>query len=205
MKPKYWNQACEALSKNDPIMREIISRYPNEILKSHGNAFETLFRSIVGQQISVKAAQAIWQKTRLVILNIKPEALLEANPKDLRQAGLSERKILYCKDLAQKFINGQIQPHRWHRLSDQEVIRELIQVKGIGRWTAEMFLIFHLLRPNVFPKEDLGLQKAISIYYKKRYPLSPRQLEIFKKKFSPWSTVATWYLWRALDPVPVEY
>ncbi|MCX7979387.1 MAG: hypothetical protein N2578_10340 [Bdellovibrionaceae bacterium] len=205
MKPPYWKKACRELSANDPILARLIKQYRGETLKSRGRAFETLVRSIVGQQISVKAADSVWRKLLNTVADITPEIILKTPSTDLRAAGLSERKIIYIRDLAEKFLDGHIRPHGWHHCSDEEIILQLTSVRGIGRWTAEMFLIFHLLRPNVFPRDDLGLQKALSILYKKRYPLSERQLDFFAKHFSPWASVATWYLWRSLDPIPVEY
>lgn len=205
MKPNYWSQACRELSRSEPILEKIINSYTGEFLRSRGNAFETLLRSIVGQQISVKAADSVWKKVHFVVDVNSPASVLKADSTTLRQAGLSERKVIYAKDLASKFAAEVICPQQWKSLSDEEVIEQLIVVKGIGRWTAEMFLIFHLLRPNVFPKDDLGLQKALSLSFKKKYPLSPRQLAQFQKRFSPWASVATWYLWRSLDPIPVEY
>lgn len=204
-KASYWQIACDDLSANDPVIGKIILSYHGEFLSSRGQAFETLLRSIVGQQISVKAAQSVWEKLLKTLGSAKPDIVFKVSPLKMRKAGLSERKVEYAKDLARHFLDGSLDQHRWHLMSDEEIIEHLVLVRGIGRWTAEMFLIFHLLRPNVFPADDLGLQKAISIHYNKRYPMSDRQLEIFRKRFSPWATVATWYLWRALDPIPVEY
>lgn len=203
--PNSWTKACRELSADDPVMRAMIKKYKGESLKSRGNAFETLLRSIVGQQISVKAAQSVWDKLSSKVDVHHAPALLKAETHVMRSAGLSERKVLYAKDLAQHFVDGRIDPHHWATLDDETVIGELVHVKGIGRWTAEMFLIFHLLRPNVFPEDDLGLQKGIALAYGKKYPMSQRQLDLFRKKYSPWATVATWYLWRSLDPIPVEY
>ncbi len=205
MKPRYWSQACQELSAKDPVLKLLISTYRGAGLQSRGNAFETLLRSIVGQQISVKAAQTIWDRVNQITSPKEPQNILGASTPALRSAGLSQRKVEYAQDLAAHFLDGRLQPQRWRRLSDDEVIAELTDVRGIGRWTAEMFLIFHLLRPNVFPRDDLGLQKAISLQYGKRYPLSKTQLNFFEKEYSPWASVATWYLWRSLDPIPVEY
>lgn len=205
MEAEFWNKACKELAKDDPIMRSLIRKYGKVPLKTRGNAFETLFRSIVGQQISVKAAQSVWNRTASLVDVTDPQAVLAQKKDILRTAGLSERKVEYAQDLARHFLEKQVHPDKWKTMSDDEIIDELIQIRGIGRWTAEMFLIFHVLRPNVFPVDDLGLQKGISVHYGKKYPMSERQLEIFRKKFNPWCSVATWYLWRALDPIPVEY
>lgn len=206
--PDFWLQACRELSKKDQILGRLIRSYRGEMLQSRGSAFETLLRSIVGQQISVKAAQTIWGRLEKVVTRITPEHVLNQENEVFRAAGLSNRKVEYVKDLARHFQTRLNDPRRWKSLasmSNEEVIEELIQVKGIGRWTAEMFLIFHLLRPDVFPRADLGLQKAISLAYGKKYPLSERVLLQMEKNFQPWGSVATWYLWRSLDPIPVEY
>lgn len=203
--PSYWKKAQTHLKNSDPVLAEIIGRYRGEFLRSRGAPFETLFRSIVGQQISVKAADSVWAKVSRCVSTNDPHSVSRASVESLRAAGLSARKVEYAKDLAAHFIDHSVDPDHWKSFSDEEVIQELIQIRGIGRWTAEMFLIFSLLRPDVFPADDLGLQKAISLAYKKRYPMSKRQLELFRKRFSPWGSVATWYLWRSLDPIPVEY
>jgi DNA-3-methyladenine glycosylase II len=205
MKPKYWTQACRELGKDDPILRKMIAKYPGEILISRGDAFETLLRSIVGQQISVKAAQSVWNKVLIEVVPMKPTTVIEKSVESLRACGLSGRKVEYAKDLAVKFHDGSLAVASWPELDDEIIIEHLITIRGIGRWTAEMFLMFHLLRPNIFPKDDLGLQKGIAVAYKKKYPMSDRQLEIFRKKYHPWGTVASWYLWRSLDPIPVQY
>lgn len=206
MKPKYWKKACEELSQDDPIMKAIIHQYKGETLVSRGLPFETLFRSIVGQQISVKAAQSVWNR---ICENLNtpadPKTVYHCHDDLLRSCGLSARKVEYSKDLAKHFLDKTLNPAQWPKMNDEEVIQQLIIVRGIGRWTAEMFLIFNLLRPNVFPADDLGLQKAISLKYKKRYPLTDKNLVYFRKQYEPWATVATWYLWRSLDPIPVEY
>ena len=205
MKPKYWNQAKRELSADDEVLRSLIERYQGEALRSRGAPFETLLRSIVGQQISVKAADSVWRKVTLVVAPNSPEAVLRAKVEDLRAAGLSARKVEYARDLAEHFISGRICSDTLAELDDEIVIERLVEVRGIGRWTAEMFLIFCLLRPNVFPAADLGLQKAIALAYGHRYPLSERKLREFRQRFTPWASVATWYLWRSLDPIPVEY
>ena len=204
MKSKQWRQA-EAHLSNDPVLKQIIQNYPGGYLKSRGTAFETLIRSIVGQQISVKAAASVWQKLILQIQHATPESLAKHSVQQLRACGLSERKVSYCLDLANHFIAGTVSAKHWPTMTDEEVIAELIQVRGIGRWTAEMFLIFHLERMDVLPVDDLGLQKAVSKLYKKRYPMSAKTLQKVAKPWSPYRSVATWYLWRSLDPIPVEY
>jgi len=205
MTPKYWNKAKKELSVKDPILAKIIKTYKGEVLRSRGDAFETLARSIVGQQISVKAADSVWRKVLTVCRKVTPKKINSLSALALRQCGLSERKVSYLKDLAQHFLKGKIKPSEWDQHSNEEVIAELIAVKGIGRWTAEMFLIFHLLKPDVFPAADLGLHRAISLNYKLKYPLAPKHIKKFSTAYSPWASVAVWYLWRSLDPIPVEY
>ncbi|MGE4130266.1 MAG: DNA-3-methyladenine glycosylase [Bdellovibrionales bacterium] len=205
MSPKFWVKACRDLSSRDEVMAKLITSYRGERLRSRGEAFETLLRSIVGQQISVKAAQSVWEKLCLQVNPADPTTIVACKTERLRKAGLSGRKVEYACDLARHFLDGSVAPERWREMDDEEVIAELTVVRGIGRWTAEMFLIFHLLRPNVFPVADLGLQKALALAYGKRYPVSDRQLQIFRRRFDPWNSVAVWYLWRSLDPIPVEY
>ena len=199
MIPKYWQQAITELSEKDPIMAKIISRYQGEMLQSRGDAFGSLARSIVGQQISVKAAASVWNKMENNLGAIKKDIIFAASDEDLRSCGLSRQKVSYMKNLAGHFIDKSINPATFHVKSDEEIIKELTLIKGIGRWTAEMFLIFHMLRPNIFPLDDIGLQKAIAKHYGRRKP------HVLGRTWQPWCSVATWYLWRSLDPLPVEY
>jgi len=206
MKPEYWDRAKRALSRKDVVMGAIIRSRPKVFLMRRGEPFLTLARAIVGQQISVKAAQSVWDRVCLCLdQEITPEAVIAKDRKSLRACGLSDRKTEYIADLAQHFADGSIHVHRWAGMSDEEIIAELVRVRGIGRWTAEMFLIFNLLRPDVFPLDDLGLQKAIRFSYYKKRPVSVRTLRKLGESWRPWRSVATWYLWRSLDPVPVEY
>jgi len=200
----YWLEACRALSRTDPIMARLISTYPEARLNSRGNAFETLLRAIVGQQISVKAADAVWGRVCAATL-IKPEIIATLEIETLRACGLSRMKASYAIDLANHFVRGNIKPRRWRTMEDEAIIAELVDVRGIGRWTAEMFLIFHLLRPNVWPVDDLGLLKAVGLHYLNGEKTTPRNAREFGERWQPWRTVATWYLWRSLDPVAVEY
>ncbi len=203
-KPDYWPAACRALSRADPVMAGLIRAYPDVALRSRGNAFETLLRAIVGQQISVKAADAVWARVRAATA-IQPEPVAALGIDDLRACGLSRMKAAYAIDLASHFVSGKIRPRRWARMEDEAIIDELADVRGIGRWTAEMFLIFHLLRPNVWPADDLGLLKAIGLHYRDGEKVSAREAKEIGENWQPWRTVATWYLWRSLDPVAVEY
>jgi DNA-3-methyladenine glycosylase II len=205
MKPDYWDKAKRALSKSDPVMREIVRSRPKVYLQRRGEPFLTLARAICGQQISVKAAQSVWDRVLLCVSEVTPQNILAKKRPELRACGLSDRKVEYIADLAQHFADGKIHVHRWPDMSDEEIIAELIEVRGIGRWTAEMFLIFNLMRPDVFPLDDLGLQKGICVSYYKGRKVSLRTMRRLGESWRPWRSVATWYLWRSLDPLPVEY
>ncbi len=205
MKPEYWQDACVHLSKNCKVMKKLIASYPEAALRTRGNPFQTLARAVVGQQISVKAAQSVWNKTVLAVVKVTPENILAASDEALRAAGLSRQKVAYLRDLAAHFASGKIKPRRWHAMSDDAVIAELVEVKGIGRWTAEMFLIFYLMRPNVWPVDDIGLVRAVEKHYYAGERITKKQVIAHLEQFAPWATVATWYLWRSLDPIPVEY
>ncbi len=203
-KTDYWLEACRALSRADPVMARLISTYPEARLNSRSNAFETLLRAIVGQQISVKAAAAVWNRV-CTATPIQPEVIAALEIDTLRACGLSRMKAGYAIDLASHFVGGNIKPDRWANMPDEAIIAELVAVRGIGRWTAEMFLIFHLLRPNVWPVDDLGLLKAVGLHYLNGEKITPRTAKEFGERWQPWRTVATWYLWRSLDPGVVAY
>jgi DNA-3-methyladenine glycosylase II len=205
LKPEYWDRAKRALARSDPVMAAIIRRYPRVHLVPRGDPFLTLARAIVGQQISTRAAQSVWNRFAECVSTVCPENVLKAKAKDLRACGLSARKCEYICDLAGRFHGGQVHRHRWPQMTDEEVIADLIQVRGIGRWTAEMFLMFSLLRPDVFPLDDLGLQKGIRVSYHGGRKVSVRTMKARGETWRPWRTVASWYLWRSLDPLPVEY
>jgi DNA-3-methyladenine glycosylase II len=205
VKPEYWDRAKRALARKDPVLGGIMRRHPKVFMMRRGEPFMTLARAIVGQQISVKAAQSVWDRVVACVGEVTPEKILVKQRPVLRACGLSDRKTEYIADLAQHFADGRIHVHRWPRMGDEEIIAELVEVRGIGRWTAEMFLMFNLLRPDVFPLDDLGLQKAICLAYYKRRKVSPNTLRRLGETWRPWRSVATWYLWRSLDPLPVEY
>jgi DNA-3-methyladenine glycosylase II len=200
----YWPRACRHLVRNDPVMKRLIKEHPDAVLRSRGNAFETLLRAIVGQQISLKAADSVWARV-CALTPIKAAEVQKYTIPQLRSCGLSGMKAEYCLDLAGHFAQGRIRPRSWARMDDEAIIQELTEVRGIGRWTAEMFLIFHLMRPNVWPVDDLGLLKALSLHYAEGEKISPHRAREIGEAWSPWRTVATWYLWRSLDPTPVEY
>jgi len=205
VKPPYWDRAKRALAQSDPVMRKIIRRHPRTHLTSRGDAFQTLARSIVGQQISVKAAQSVWERVARVAAPVTAQAVCALDTETLRNCGLSARKTEYLGELARGFAEGRVRAHRWADLGDDEVVAELVQMRGIGRWTAEMFLIFNLMRPDVLPCADLGLQRAVSLAYRGGRPASEATIRRVARDWQPWRSVATWYLWRSLDPVPVEY
>ncbi|MBZ0091744.1 MAG: DNA-3-methyladenine glycosylase [Sulfuricellaceae bacterium] len=206
MIPAYWHQACAALASRDTELARIIGRYGGSTaLKSRGDAFATLARSIVGQQISVKASESAWQRVLAALPDLCPHAVAGVNADILRSCGLSQRKVEYIQDLARHFLAGRLRVEHWPEMGDEEVICELCDVRGIGRWTAEMFLIFNLQRPDIFPVDDIGLQRAISVHYNAGQTLGAAAMRAIAKRWQPWRTVATWYLWRSLDPEPVEY
>jgi DNA-3-methyladenine glycosylase II len=205
MKPEYWDRAKRALARRDAVMGAIIRSRPKVFLMRRGEPFLTLARAICGQQISVKAAQSVWDRVVACCGEVTPEKVLSRPRPQLRACGLSDRKTEYIADLAQHFADGRIHVHRWPEMSDEEIIAELVEVRGIGRWTAEMFLIFNLMRPDVFPLDDLGLQKAIRVSYFRKKSVSIRTMRKLGESWRPWRSVATWYLWRSLDPLPVEY
>jgi DNA-3-methyladenine glycosylase II len=205
MKPEYWDRAKRALARKDLVMAGIIRSRPKVFLMRRGEPFLTLARAIVGQQISVKAAQSVWDRVVACAGAVTPEGILLKKSSELRACGLSDRKTEYIVDLARRFADGLVHPYKWPEMTDEEVIADLVQVRGIGRWTAEMFLIFNLLRPDVFPLDDLGLQKAIRLSYFRKRAVSLKTMRKLGESWRPWRSVATWYLWRSLDPVPVEY
>ena len=205
-KPSYWEEACAELMKQDRILRKLIPKYDDGILGSLGDAFTTLARSIVGQQISVAAAQSVWNRTLETLGNeVTPKRVLDTKHDALRASGLSTRKVEYIRDLADHFHHGRLQTERWPKMDDEELIKELSAIRGIGRWTAEMFLIFNLMRPNVLPLDDIGLIRAISINYFSGEPVTRHEAREVAANWAPWRTVATWYMWRSIDPIPVEY
>jgi DNA-3-methyladenine glycosylase II len=194
-------------------MKKLIPRFGDACLRSRGDAFTTLARSIVGQQISVKAAQSVWDRfalavaagsdtpaTRLSVAGVQATATLQ-----MREAGLSARKCEYLLDLARHFADGRVHVDQWQTMDDEAIIEELVAIRGIGRWTAEMFLIFHLMRPNVMPLDDVGLIKGISVNYFSGEPVSRAEAREVGEAWAPFRSVATWYIWRSLDPLPVEY
>ena len=204
--PDYWDQACQELMKNDRILKKLIPKYGTGFLVTRGDPFTTLARAIVGQQISVSAAQAVWDRMVISVgKKVTPARILAATPETLRAAGLSGRKVEYIRDLADHFASGRLHANQWRDMDDESVIRELSTIRGIGRWTAEMFLIFNMIRPDILPLDDIGLIKAISLNYFSGEPVSRHEAREVAANWAPWRTVATWYMWRSIDPIPVEY
>tara|TARA_B100000676_G_scaffold299350_1_gene343566 strand:+ start:100 stop:711 length:612 start_codon:yes stop_codon:yes gene_type:complete len=197
-----WDNAVTDLSKNDSIIAKIIANYPKERMEMKNDTLHTLVRSVVGQQISVRAADAIWNRLDEACNNsITGDNLLQLSIEDMRKTGLSNTKSNYIINI----VEANLTSLNWEDMNDDEVSNELCKIKGIGPWTADMFLIFRLGRTNILPLGDIGLVNAINLHYNNKEKLSKEELMKFKKKWSPWCSIATWYMWRSLDPVPVEY
>lgn len=208
--PAYWDDACQHLAKRDRVMAKLIPQFGEGRLQCRGDAFTTLARSIVGQQISVKAAQSVWNKFSALLaadhaLHIPPASVLRLEPTAMRGAGLSARKVEYLSDLAKNFECGAVHVSDWTRMADEAIVDELVAIRGVGRWTAEMFLIFHLMRPNILPLDDAGLIRGISVNYFSGEPVSRAEAREVGDAWAPYRSVATWYVWRSLDPLPVDY
>ena len=210
--PSFWPQAKRCLRATDPTLASVIARHPRIHLVSRGDGFATLARSIVGQQISVKAADSVWARVKERCPEMTPREMLGRRRSSLRACGLSERKAEYLRDLARHFAEGRIDIAQLASQPDEAVIACLTDIRGIGRWTAEMFLIFNLLRPDVLPLDDLGLLKAIGRLYFDGESTTAllrgsgrEKVARLGARWAPYRSVATWYLWRSLDPVPVEY
>ena len=202
--PAYWEQAKQELMKRDRIMRKLIPQFGDLRLAGRGEPFLTLCRSIIGQQITVVSADAVWQRFLGISTKCTPLNVITAGSAQLLACGLSKRKTEYILDLAEHFQEKRVHVQKWVEMSDEDVISELIQIRGISRWTAEMFLIFNLLRPNILPLDDSGLLKGISINYFSGEPVSRSDAREVAANWEPWRTVATWYLWRSQDPIAVS-
>jgi DNA-3-methyladenine glycosylase II len=203
--PFFWEEACRHLIKKDRVMKRLIPQFGDACLQTRGDAFVTLARSVVGQQISVKAAQTVWDRFAILPRKMTPANVLKLKVDDMRAAGLSARKVEYLVDLALHFDNGTLHIKSWESMDDEDIIAELIAIRGIGRWTAEMFLMFHLMRPNVLPLDDVGLINGISRNYFSGDVVSRSDAREVAAAWAPYCSVATWYIWRSLDPLPVAY
>ena len=204
--PVYWERAKRILSKRDPVLRKIIKKHKKGFLTTKNDPFFSLCRTIVGQQISTKAADSIWSKfEKKCKKRIVPKTILKLSSRTLKGAGLSRQKVSYLKNIARGFRNKSFSVKELKKMNDEEAINYIIKLKGLGVWSAEMFLMFNLNRPDIFPIKDIGLLRAISKNYKTTYPPSKRFLDKISKKHSGYRTVFTWYMWRSIDPVDVEY
>ena len=205
MKPKYWNKGKIYLSNKDKVLKKLIQTYGNEYLNLNSNYFHSLINSIIGQQISVSAADSMKTKFFKLKRNITPQTVSKLRTTDLRKCGLSRQKILYIRNISKFFLQNKKFIKNISNSSEEEIYNNLIEIKGVGNWTIHMFLMFSYGSSNIFPTGDLGFLKAISKLYKVQLPISERKLKLLYKKWSPYSSQATWYLWRSLDPMPVNY
>ncbi len=204
--PSYWHEAKKILSKRDPVLRKIIKKYNKGFLTTKNKPFLSLCRTIVGQQISVKAADSIWIKFEKKCKNkINPKTILKLSSRTLKSAGLSRQKVSYLKNIAKNFNNKSFDIKKLKTMKDMEAINYITQMKGLGIWSAQMFLMFNLNRGDIYPMADIGLLRAISINYKTSYPPSKRFLNKISNLHLGYRTVLTWYMWRSIDPVDVEY
>ena len=205
-RPNYWNSAVKYLSKKDLVMKKLISQYKDKTLTTRKDIFYSLCKSIIGQQISVQAANSVFKKFEKVCNGkINPKKINKLRPSKLKRCGLSRQKVKGIKELAVKFESKSFDPKKIKFLSDEEAIIYLSSLRQIGRWSAEMILLFTLNRPNIWPVQDIGLLRSISNNYKKKYFPPKKFVEILRKKFSPYCSVATWYLWRSIDDEPIQY
>ena len=204
--PVYWHRTKKMLSERDPVLRKIIKKYTKGFLTTRNNPFFSLCRTIVGQQISTKAADSIWSKFEKKCNNsINPTTILKISSRNLRSAGLSRQKISYLKNIAKAFKNKSFNTRELKKMNDEEAINYITKLKGLGVWSAEMFLMFNLNRPNIFPVKDIGLLRAISKNYKISYPPSKRFLDKISRLHAGNRTMFTWYMWRSIDPTDVKY
>ncbi|HRO53713.1 MAG TPA: DNA-3-methyladenine glycosylase 2 family protein [Alicycliphilus sp.] len=203
--PDYWAEACKHLIKKDRVLRRLIPQVGDVALYQRGDAFTTLARSIVGQQVSVASAQRVWDRLAALPRSMTPRSVLKLKVDDMRAAGLSARKVEYLVDLALHFDSGQLHVKQWDQMDDPAIVAELVAIRGISRWTADMFLIFHLARPNVLPLDDATLIQGISQHYFSGDPVSRSDAREVAQAWNPWCSVASWYIWRSLAPLPVDY
>ncbi|KVE88358.1 DNA-3-methyladenine glycosylase family protein [Burkholderia cepacia] len=199
VRPAYWDKACADLVKRDRILKKLIPKFGPAHLVKRGDPFVTLARSVVGQQISVPSAQSLWARIGDACPKLAPQPVIRLGADKLIACGLSKRKTEYILDLAQHFVSGALHVDKWTSMDDEDVIAELTQIRGISRWTAEMFLIFNLSRPDVLPLDDPGLIRAISVNYFSGEPVTRSEAREVAANWEPWRTVATWYMWRSLD------
>ena len=205
-KPIYWNKAKRFLSKRDSVMKKLIHKYKDGSLMTRNDIFFSLCKSIIGQQISIAAANSVFIKFKKKCKNkITAKIVNKLSISNLKSCGLSGQKVKGIKDLAKKTINKSFKPSLIKKMSDEEAIEYLSNLRQIGRWSAEMILLFTFNRSNIWPLQDIGLLRAVSNNYKKKYFPPKSFLDKLHKKFSPYSSVATWYLWRSIDDEPIQY
>ncbi len=205
MKPYYWNKGKIYLSKKDKVLKKLIKTYKNEHLNLNNNYFHSLINSIIGQQISVSAADSMKIKFFNIKKNITPLTVSKFKTNDLRKCGLSRQKILYIGNISKFFLENKSFIKNIEKYSEEEIFNKLIHIKGVGKWTIHMFLMFSYGSSNIFPTGDLGFLKAISKLYNIKLPISESKLQSLNKIWSPYCSQATWYLWRSLDPIAVNY
>lgn len=203
--PHYWQEACDFLSQQDPVMGNLIKQYKDSYLPNSKDAYTTLCRAVIGQQISVQAADTIWMKFSKSCSSVTPLILSRKHMRTLQSCGLSKQKSVYIKEIAKFFLKNKVDRRYWKKYEEEEIFKNLTEIKGVGKWTFEMFAIFYLRSPNILPLSDLGLIKAIEKEYKFQTRLQRNQVEELAQVWHPWKTVATWYLWRSVDPKPVKY
>lgn len=208
-KPHYWDEATAHLQRSDKTLKGIIAKYPEVKLRLKKDSFTTLARAIVGQQISVKAADSIWAKFVTAaegsMTKLNPAKIIALETKALRACGLSQRKVIYLQNLAERYESGHLNGQKLAHMQDAEVKKTLVALHGIGPWTADMYMMFNLWRPDILPLGDVGLIRAIELHYFKGKKVPLEKIRKAAEPWSPYATVATWYLWRSLDPIPVEY
>ena len=204
--PKYWNIAKRYLLKKDKIMKKLINKYSDNNLTTRKDVFFSLCKSIIGQQISVAAASSVFSKFNLTCKGkINPKIVNSISTLKLKKCGLSRQKVKGIKELAKKYLNKKFNPKLIHKMTDEEAIKYLSELRQIGKWSAEMILLFTYNRPNIWPVQDIGLLRAISKNYKQKYLPPINYVNKLSKKFSPYCSVATWYLWRSIDNEPIQY
>ena len=202
--PEWWDSAKQAISTSDILLNDVIEEFEEPSLRSRGDLFATLIKSIVGQQISVVAASAIWSRFEDLVGEVTPESILRKTHQEIKEVGLSNRKVEYIVGIAQSWIDG-FGEIDWDIMSDEEVIEELVKLRGVGRWTVQMLLIFALLRQDVFPIDDIGLIRGMEKLYNSGKALEKTQLYEISENWKPYRTMGVWYIWRSIDPEPVEY
>lgn len=202
--PEWWGSAKLELANKDVLLKSLIEEFEEPRLSSRGDLFATLIKSIVGQQISVIAASAVWSRLFDLVGEVNPESILAKTHEELRQVGLSNRKVEYIVGIAEAWTEG-LGEIDWEQMSDEEVVQELVKLRGVGRWTVQMLLIFALLRQDIFPIDDIGLIRGMEKLYNSGNPLETSELYEISEKWRPYRTMGVWYIWRSIDPEPVEY